>query len=133
MLFARILSWLVEVEDGGVGAGVIGGGGDEMEAASKGQHGYVFGEDVGDDGADFFGASNLDEAGDEFAAEAGALVAVSDEDAEFGFFAAERSSETDDTEDFVSGGLGIDAVCRGSWDHHPIFEAQSAQAAFALT
>jgi hypothetical protein len=133
MLFARILSWLVEVEDGGVGAGVIGGGGDEMEAASKGQHGYVFGEDVGDDGADFFGASNLDEAGDEFAAEAGALVAVSDEGAELDFFAAERSSETADTEDFVSGGLGIDTVCRGSWDHHPIFEAQSAQAAFALT
>ena len=80
-----------------MGAGVIGGGGGETEAASEGQHGYVFGEDVGDDGVDFFGASNLDEAGDEFAAEVGALVAVSDEDAEVGFFAAERSSETADT------------------------------------
>jgi len=48
----------------------------------------VFREDVGDDGVDFFGAGDLDEAGDEFAAEADALIAVGDQDAEFGFFAA---------------------------------------------
>jgi len=40
---------------------------------------------VSDDGVDFFGASDLDEAGDEFAAEAGALAAIGDEDAEFSF------------------------------------------------
>jgi hypothetical protein len=36
----------------------------------------VLGEDVGDDGLDFFGAGYVDEAGYQFAAEAGALVTV---------------------------------------------------------
>ena len=31
-----------------------------MEAAGEGQHGDVFGEDVRDDGVDFFGAGDLD-------------------------------------------------------------------------
>src|ERR1700675_1381080 len=98
------------MEDGGVGAGIGGGDGGEVEAAGEREHGYVFGEDVGDDGVDFFGTGDLDEAGDEFAAEAGALMTVGDEDAEFGFFAAERASEAADAENFVGGGLGIDAV-----------------------
>ena len=102
--------YLVEVEDGGVRAAVVCRGGCEIEAAGERQHGYVFGEDVGDDGVDFFGAGDLDEASDEFAAEAGALVAVGDEDAEFGFFAAEGAGEAADGEDFVGAGLGIDAV-----------------------
>ena len=72
------------MEDGGLGGGVVGGGVGEMEAAGEGQHGAIFRENVGDDGMDFFGAGNLDEAGDEFAAKSGTLEAVGDEDAEFG-------------------------------------------------
>jgi hypothetical protein len=41
-----------------------------MEAAGYGEQLHAVGEDVGDDGADFFGAGDLDEAGDEFPAEA---------------------------------------------------------------
>ena len=71
-----------------MGAGIGRGGGSEMEAARESQHGNVFGEDVGDDGMDFFGASDLDEASDKFAveAEADAFVPVGNEDDWFGFF-----------------------------------------------
>jgi len=48
------------VEDGGEGGGVVGRGGGEVEAAGEGQHGGVLGEDLGDDGGDFFGAGGLD-------------------------------------------------------------------------
>jgi hypothetical protein len=71
-----------------VGGGVAAGDGGEVEAAGQGKHGGVFGEDVGDDGVDFFGAGDLDEAGDEFATEARTLMAIGDKDAEFGFLAS---------------------------------------------
>ena len=74
----------------------------ETDAGGDALHAFIFGENFSDDAFELFVAAKLHQTGQQFGANALALVLIADQDGELGFAAAVEFGQLTEADDFAT-------------------------------